>query len=41
VIAVVGILVPCSHIADSGTEKFTTAIKSCAGELSQIISRIM
>ena len=40
VIAGAGILVPISHIDTDSTQKFTTAIKSCTGEISQIISRI-
>jgi DNA-binding IclR family transcriptional regulator len=41
VIAAAGILVLISHIEDGNNEKYTTAIKSCTGEISQIISRIM
>jgi len=41
VIAAAGILVLRSHIKDDNTEKYATAIKSCTGEISQIISRIM
>jgi len=41
VIATVGILVLTSYIDGNNTEKYSTAIKSCAGEISQIISRIM
>ena len=41
VIAAAGILVLRSHIDGNNTEKYTTAIKSCTGEISQIISRIM
>jgi len=40
VIAAAGIIVLISHINDDSVQKFTTAIKSCAGEISQIISRI-
>jgi IclR family KDG regulon transcriptional repressor len=41
VIAAAGILVLASHIDGNNTEKYVKAIKSCAGEISQIISRIM
>ena len=41
VIAAAGILVLVSHIEGDNTERYTTAIKSCTGEISQIISRIM
>ena len=41
VIAAAGILVLRSHIEGNNTEKHSTAIKSCTGEISQIISRIM
>lgn len=41
IIAAVGILVLRSHVNENNTDKFATAIKSCAGEISQIISRIM
>jgi IclR family KDG regulon transcriptional repressor len=41
VIATAGILVLRSHITDDNTGKFATAIKSCAGEISQAVSRIM
>lgn len=41
VIAAAGILVLTSHINGDNTENYSTAIKSCAGEISQIISRIM
>lgn len=40
VIAAAGIIVLISHINDESVQKFTTAIKSCTGEISQIISRI-
>ena len=41
VIAAAGLLVLRAHIVDDNTEKYTTAIKNCTGEISQIISRIM
>jgi len=41
VIAAAGILVLTSHIDSDNTQKYVRAIKSCAGEISQIISRIM
>lgn len=41
VIAAAGILVLRSHIKDGNTEKYALAIKSCAGEISQVISRMM
>jgi len=41
VIAAAGIIVPTSHVDVGSTKKFAMAIKSCAGEISQIISRIM
>lgn len=41
IIATAGILVLRSHIEGDNTEKYATAIKSCTGEISQIISRIM
>ena len=41
VIAAAGILVLTSHINGDNTESYSAAIKSCAGEISQIISRIM
>ena len=41
VIAAAGIIVLTSHIVGDNTQKYATAIKSCTGELSQIISRIM
>ena len=41
VVAAAGILVLRSHIKDNNTEKYAIAIKSCAGEISQVISRIM
>lgn len=40
VISAAGIIVLISHINDDNVQKFTTAIKSCAGEISQIIGRI-
>lgn len=40
VIAAAGIIVPTSHINGDSTEKYEMAIKSCTGEISQIISRI-
>ena len=41
VIAASGILVLASYIATDNSQKYVNAIKSCAGEISQIISRIM
>lgn len=41
IIAAVGILVLSSHVNENNTDKFATAIKGCAGEISQIVSRIM
>jgi IclR family KDG regulon transcriptional repressor len=41
VIAAAGILVLRSHIEDNNIEKYAIAIKSCAGEISQVISRII
>jgi IclR family KDG regulon transcriptional repressor len=41
VIAAAGILVLTSHINGDNTANYSAAIKSCAGEISQIISRIM
>lgn len=41
VIAAAGILVLRAHIEDHNTTKYATAIKSCAGEISQVVSRIM
>lgn len=41
IIAAAGILVLTSHIENDNTEKYVRAIKSCTGEISQIISRIM
>lgn len=41
IIAAVGILVLRSHVNENNTDKFATSIKSCAGEISQIVSRIM
>jgi len=40
VIAAAGIIVPTSHVDVGSTKKFAMAIKSCTGEISQIISRI-
>jgi DNA-binding IclR family transcriptional regulator len=40
IIAAAGLLVITSHLVPGSTKKFTTAIKSCAAEISQIISRI-
>ena len=41
VIAAAGILVLRSHIEGQNTQQYATAIKSCAGEISQVVSRIM
>jgi DNA-binding IclR family transcriptional regulator len=41
VVAAAGILVLRSHIEGQNTQKYATAIKSCAGEISQIVSRVM
>ena len=41
VIAAAGILVLTSHIDSDNTQIYVREIKSCAGEISQIISRIM
>jgi len=41
VIAAAGILVLTSHINGDNAANYSAAIKSCAGEISQIISRIM
>lgn len=41
VIAAAGILVLTSYIDGNNNQKYVNAIKSCAGEISQIISRIM
>jgi IclR family KDG regulon transcriptional repressor len=41
VVAAAGILVLRSHIKDDNIEKYAIAIKNCAGEISQVISRIM
>lgn len=41
VIATVGILVLRSHVTTDNTEKYAIAIKSCAGEISQAVSRII
>lgn len=40
VIAAVAIIVPISYLGLDSIQKYTTAIKGCAGEISQIISRI-
>jgi IclR family KDG regulon transcriptional repressor len=40
VIAAAGILALISHINADSIQRYTTAIKSCAGEISQIVSRI-
>jgi IclR family acetate operon transcriptional repressor len=40
IIASAGILVLKSHVRNQ-TKRYTTAIKSCAGEISQVVSRIM
>jgi IclR family KDG regulon transcriptional repressor len=40
VIAAAGIIVLISHINDESIHKFTKAIRSCTGEISQVISRI-
>jgi IclR family KDG regulon transcriptional repressor len=40
VIAAAGILALMSHINADSIRRYTTAIKSCTGEISQIISRI-
>jgi DNA-binding IclR family transcriptional regulator len=41
IIAAVGILVLRSHVNKNNIDEFATAIKSCAGEISQVVSRIM
>lgn len=41
VIAIAGLLVLRSHVTEENTQKYATAIKSCAGEISQIVTRIM
>jgi IclR family KDG regulon transcriptional repressor len=40
VIATAGLLALISHINAGSIQRYTTAIKSCAGEISQIVSRI-
>lgn len=40
VIAAAAIIVPISYLGFDSIQKFTTAIKGCTGEISQIISRI-
>lgn len=39
-IAAVGFVIPLDHINGESINRYTTAIKSCAGEISQIISRV-
>ncbi len=39
-IAAVGFVIPLDHIDEQSVKRYTTAIKSCAGEISQIISRV-
>ncbi|MGD9118622.1 MAG: IclR family transcriptional regulator [Dehalococcoidia bacterium] len=41
VIATAGILIPKSRIRGQNTKRYATAIKSCVGEISQIVSRFM
>lgn len=41
IIAAVGILVLRSHVTEENTQGFAVAIKSCAGEISQVVNRIM
>jgi DNA-binding IclR family transcriptional regulator len=40
VIAAVAVIVPVSYLGFDSIQRFTTAIKGCAGEISQIVSRI-
>jgi IclR family transcriptional regulator, KDG regulon repressor len=40
VIAAVAIILPVSYLGFDSIQKYTTAIKGCAGEISQVISRI-
>jgi DNA-binding IclR family transcriptional regulator len=40
VIAAAAIIVPISYLGADSVQKYTTAIKGCTGEISQIISRI-
>jgi IclR family KDG regulon transcriptional repressor len=40
VIAAAAVIVPISYLGANSTQIYTTAIKSCTGEISQIISRI-
>lgn len=40
VIAAAAIIVPISYLGVDSVQKYTTAIKSCTGEISQIIGRI-
>jgi DNA-binding IclR family transcriptional regulator len=40
IIAAAAIIVPVSYLGFDSIQKYTTAIKGCAGEISQIISRI-
>jgi DNA-binding IclR family transcriptional regulator len=40
VIAAAAIIIPISYLGVNSPQTYTTAIKSCAGEISQIVSRI-
>ncbi len=40
VIAAAAVIVPVSYLGFDSIQKYTTAIKGCAGEISQVISRI-
>jgi DNA-binding IclR family transcriptional regulator len=40
IIAAAAVIIPVSYLGFDSIRKFTTAIKGCAGEVSQIISRI-